>query len=139
MKEDITEFGDASVQRGVKGHVIVYPQYLLNIAESLPPSIEDIASPICVLFVEANKPSDKWLREHTRPLAVNTGRVRRALVWLKANNALYKNIMFNKDVLMELEQNPALPIAIQHILPSNTLIPEILSHLVMKHPSPGPE
>ncbi len=37
LKEDITEFEDATVQRGVKGHVIVYPQHPTNVALSLPP------------------------------------------------------------------------------------------------------
>ncbi|PBK87942.1 hypothetical protein ARMGADRAFT_871265, partial [Armillaria gallica] len=34
------------------------------------------------------------------------------------NNPLYRDIEFNESVLQELDQNPVLPISIQHILPS---------------------
>ncbi len=83
-----------------------------------PPSIEEITSPICVLFIGAHKPTDEWLRMHAKPLAVNGARVRRALIWLKANNPLYRDIIFNEDVLREIEMNPALPLSIQHVQPS---------------------
>ncbi|PBK91222.1 hypothetical protein ARMGADRAFT_1046783 [Armillaria gallica] len=57
---------------------------------------------------------------HSKPLAVNGARVRRALIWLRANNLLYCDIVFNEEVLQEIELNPTLPIAIQHVLPSDT-------------------
>ncbi len=119
LKDDSLELESGHVQRGMKGHVIVYPQRPSHIATSLPPDIEEITSPICVLFVGSEKPSDDWLRNHAKPLAVNGGRVRRALQWLKDNNPLYSSIEFNEDVLRELDRNPILPISIQHVLPSS--------------------
>ncbi|PBK83781.1 hypothetical protein ARMGADRAFT_870591, partial [Armillaria gallica] len=118
LKEDRSENESGYLQKGMKGHVIVYPQQPSHIAQTLPPSIEEITSPICVLFVGSEKPTDAWLRHHTKPLTVNGGHVRHALKWLKENNPLYRDIEFNESVLQELDQNPILPIYIQHILPS---------------------
>ncbi|KAJ7739225.1 hypothetical protein DFH07DRAFT_681047, partial [Mycena maculata] len=108
----------ASTQRGVKGHVIIYPQQPSQIANVLPPSIEEITSPVCVLFVGSSPPSPEWLREHAKPLAVNAHRVRKALEWLKTHNPLYKDIQFNEECLQHLEVNPVLPFTIEHIHPS---------------------
>ncbi|KAK0435009.1 uncharacterized protein EV420DRAFT_1623674 [Desarmillaria tabescens] len=106
------------MQRGIRGHVIVYPQRPSEIARSLPPSVEEITSPLCVLFVGAYKPSDEWLRTKAKPLAVNGACVWAALKWLKNNNPLYRDIEINETVLQELDDNPNLPFVIQHILPS---------------------
>ncbi|KAK0437113.1 uncharacterized protein EV420DRAFT_1280878 [Desarmillaria tabescens] len=106
------------MQRGIRGHVIVYPQRPSEIARSLPPSVEEITSPLCVLFVGAYKPSDEWLRTKAKPLAVNGAHVWAALKWLKNNNPLYRDIEINETVLQELDDNPNLPFVIQHILPS---------------------
>ncbi|KAK0197813.1 hypothetical protein F5146DRAFT_1099821 [Armillaria mellea] len=108
LKDDSHEVESGHVQRGMKGHVIVYPQCLSLIATSLPPSIEDITASICMIFVSAQKPTDEWLQDHVKLLA-----------WLKRNNPLYCSIVFNKDVLQELDSNPVLPISIQHVLPSS--------------------
>ncbi len=40
-------------QRGTIGHMIVYPQRPGAVAEMLPPSIEEITSPVCVIFIGA--------------------------------------------------------------------------------------
>ncbi|KAF8224738.1 hypothetical protein L208DRAFT_1309509 [Tricholoma matsutake] len=40
-----------NLQCGMKGHVIIYPQKANVVAKRLPPSIQDIVTPICVLFV----------------------------------------------------------------------------------------
>ncbi|PBK86775.1 hypothetical protein ARMGADRAFT_1047806 [Armillaria gallica] len=93
------------MQRGIKGHVIVYPQRPSEIARSLPPTVEEIMSPLCVLFV-------------AKPLAVNGAHVRAALKWLKANNPLYSDIEINETILQELDSNLNLPFIVQHILPS---------------------
>ncbi|KAK0452777.1 uncharacterized protein EV420DRAFT_1244352, partial [Desarmillaria tabescens] len=71
---------------------------------------------ICILFVGSEKLSDSWLRDHAKLLAVSGARVRCALKWLKQHNPLYSDIMFNEDVLRELDENPILPISIQHVL-----------------------
>ncbi|KAK6988532.1 hypothetical protein R3P38DRAFT_2442792, partial [Favolaschia claudopus] len=57
-------------QRGVKGQVIIDPQQPSKLADVLPPTLEEIVSPVCVLFVGSNPPTNEWLREHAKPLAV---------------------------------------------------------------------
>ncbi|PBK95995.1 hypothetical protein ARMGADRAFT_868709, partial [Armillaria gallica] len=120
LKEENKEIESAGTQHGMKGHVIVYPQWPSHVASCFLPSIEEITSPICMLFVGSQKPSDAWLQEHAKPLAINGGRVRRALMWLKYNNPLYYNIELNEGVLHQLEEDPILPFSIQHVLPTET-------------------
>ncbi|KAJ7205835.1 hypothetical protein GGX14DRAFT_339718, partial [Mycena pura] len=83
LKEENQNLELANTQRGMKGHVLVYPQKPEYVAEVLPPNIEDIVSPVCVLFIGSSTPTPEWLREHATPLAVDARRVRKALVWLK--------------------------------------------------------
>ncbi len=118
LKEDRSENESGYLQMGMKGHVIVYPQQPSHIAKILPPSIEEITSPICVLFVGSQKPDGCMASRPCQALAVNGCRVRRALKWLKEHNPLYRDIELNESVLKELDQNPVLPISVQHILPS---------------------
>jgi hypothetical protein len=79
LKEENQDLILPTTQRGVKGHIIIYPQQPSKIAELLPPPIEQIVSPVCVLFVGTAPPTTEWLREHAKPLAVNAKRVRAAL------------------------------------------------------------
>ncbi|KAJ7646901.1 hypothetical protein FB45DRAFT_674628, partial [Roridomyces roridus] len=118
LKEENQNRELASAQRGMKGHVLIYPQKPSKIAEVLPPSIEEITAPICVLFVGSSPPTPKWLHEHAKPLAVNATRVRKALRWLKEHNPLYQDIQINEECLQQLEVDPVLPIPIEHIQPS---------------------
>ncbi|KAJ6555791.1 hypothetical protein B0H19DRAFT_1210746 [Mycena capillaripes] len=118
LREENQELILASTQRGIKGHIIIYPQQASKIADILPPSVEEITSPVCVLFVGASPPTPEWLRDHAKPLAVNANRVRLALQWLKAHNHLYKDIRINEECLQQLEENPVLPFSIEHIRPN---------------------
>ena len=71
LKEDNAEFGSSpNAQRAVKGHVIIYPQRPSAIASILPPPIDEISTPICVIFVGSSPPTDEWLHEKAKPLAV---------------------------------------------------------------------
>ncbi|KAJ6525549.1 hypothetical protein DFH09DRAFT_1250699 [Mycena vulgaris] len=106
LKEENQDLVLASTQRGVKGHIIIYPQQPSKLADVLPPPIEGIISPVCVLFVGSSPPTTEWLREHAKPLAVNAKRVRAALRWLKLHNPLYKDIIFSESCLQQLESNP---------------------------------
>jgi hypothetical protein len=87
------------------------------VAESLPPSVEEITAPVCILFVGSSPPTPEWLHEHAKPLAVNAKRVRNALLWLKKHNPLYHDIKINEEGLKELEENPVLPYNIEHVRP----------------------
>ncbi|KAF8059278.1 hypothetical protein FPV67DRAFT_1382554, partial [Lyophyllum atratum] len=70
LQEENSSRVNVNVQKGVKGHCIIYPQDPGEIATMLPPSIADIVTPITILFIGSEKPSDKWLREKAKPLAV---------------------------------------------------------------------
>ncbi|KAF5341970.1 hypothetical protein D9611_001217 [Ephemerocybe angulata] len=108
----------SNTQRGMKGHVIVFPQRPSEIARILPPPIEDVITPICVIFIGSKPPSQEWLREKAKPLLVRKEKVQNALVWLKAHNPLYRNIKIDHHLLGQLDPVHLLPFNIQHILPS---------------------
>ena len=118
LKEDNQNVVVPTSQRGMKGHIIIYPQNPSAIAASLPPTVEEMTSPLCVLFVGASKPSDEWLRDKAKPLAVRGNKVRNALYWLKSHNRYYKDIAINESVLAELDANPILPFHVEHVIPS---------------------
>ncbi|KAJ7205792.1 hypothetical protein GGX14DRAFT_397490 [Mycena pura] len=53
LKEENQDLALATTQRGVKGHIIIYPQQPSKLSQILPPPIEDIVSPVCALFIGA--------------------------------------------------------------------------------------
>ena len=57
-------------QQGLHGHIIIYPQHPSEIAKILPPSMNDLLTPICVLFVGSNPPTLGWLHEKAKLLCV---------------------------------------------------------------------
>ncbi|KAF8234474.1 hypothetical protein L208DRAFT_1261635, partial [Tricholoma matsutake] len=119
LKGDILNGSELpNLQRGVKGHVIIYPQKANVIAKKLPSSIEDIVMPICVLFVGSTVPSKEWLQKKAKLLAICGDRVWSALLWLKEHNPLYQDIELDESALDELDQTSFLPFHIEHVLPS---------------------
>ncbi|KAJ6613653.1 hypothetical protein B0H10DRAFT_1679138, partial [Mycena sp. CBHHK59/15] len=108
-------------QRGVQGHVIVYPQQPSDIAKVLPPSIEEVVTPICVIFVSSNPPTKEWLQKKAKPLTVCKERVMAALDWLKSYNPLYKDIEINHHVFDSQPSETIFPFHVQHILPSASI------------------
>ncbi|KAJ7730747.1 hypothetical protein B0H16DRAFT_1677053 [Mycena metata] len=115
------ENGDDSLptsQRGVRGHIIVYPQRPSAIAKTLPPSISDVTTPICVVFVGSKPPTAEWLKDKARPLIVQKERVANALNWLKIHNHLYKEVLIDEEVIQQLPTESILPFHIQHIIPN---------------------
>ncbi|KAJ6576495.1 hypothetical protein DFH09DRAFT_1246414 [Mycena vulgaris] len=105
-------------QRGVRGHIIVYPQRPSAIAKTLPPSIEDIVTPICVIFVGSTPPTPEWLKTKASPLVVRKERVMKALAWLKIHNHLYVDVAIDATVLHSLPEQTMLPFHVQHIIPN---------------------
>ncbi|KAL1689115.1 hypothetical protein GGG16DRAFT_126716 [Schizophyllum commune] len=103
LKEENQDIVLPTTQRGMKGHIIIYPQRPSEVAKLLPPALEDIQSPICVLFIGSTLPTAEWLRKHAKPLTVRPGKVRAALRWLKANNKLYEDIVINEQVLESMD------------------------------------
>lgn len=105
-------------QKGMRGHVIIYPQKPERVARILPPSIADIVTPVCVLFIGAKPPSTAWLKEKAHPLVARADRVRRALIWLKQHNPLYRHIVINEEVLADIPVDGLLPYHIEHVQPN---------------------
>ena len=121
LKEENSAVVMPETQRGLHGHIIIYPQHPSEIAKILPPSINDLLTPICVLFVGSNSPTLEWLREKAKPLCVRHEKVCNALKWLKENNPLYVDIEINTDLLNSLDDNHILPYHIEHIVPSDKI------------------
>lgn len=106
-----------NTQRGLKGHIIIYPQHPEDLATVLPPSVDNIITPICVIFVGSSPPTKEWLEEHAKPLMVRKEKVRAALVWLKRHNPLYENVIIDSSAVDSLPENSLLPYHIEHQLP----------------------
>lgn len=62
--------GGFNAQRAFWGHTIFHLQSPSGLTTKLPPSINEILAPTCVLFVGTTKPSMKWIHEHAKPLVV---------------------------------------------------------------------
>ncbi|KAJ3840151.1 hypothetical protein EV361DRAFT_971848 [Lentinula raphanica] len=112
---------DATAQRGIKGNIIVYPQKVSSVASFLPPNLDEIAAPICVVFVGSRPPTNEWLRKHAKPLAVRPGRVLKALLWLKTHNHFYKDVNINYNLLHNMPEDYILPVHVEHIQPHTAL------------------
>ncbi len=67
-------------QRGVKGHIIIYPQRPSAVATILPPSLEEVSTPICVIFVRSLPSTKEWLEKKAKPLTIRREKVRHALI-----------------------------------------------------------
>jgi len=118
-------------QREIKGHIIIYPQHPQHIATVLPPSVDKIITPVCVLFVGSKPPSREWLHKKAKPLSVRQEKVRKALVWLKAHNHLYKDIVIDHEMLNSLHQEQILPFHVEHVLNNDA------SHTLTSHYDPS--
>ncbi|KDQ13896.1 hypothetical protein BOTBODRAFT_55879 [Botryobasidium botryosum FD-172 SS1] len=120
LKEKDPDATNPYAQRALKGNIIIYPQKPDNVANILPPPIDEIISHMCVIFVGNTKPTKEWLKEKAKPLVVRREKVRAALSWLKIHNPLYKDITINHEVLNTLEDNGILPFEIEHQLPQGS-------------------
>ncbi|KAJ3846254.1 hypothetical protein EV368DRAFT_53047 [Lentinula lateritia] len=101
-------------QRGLKGNIIIFPQKVSFVIKVLPPSLDQLSQPVCVIFVVSSRPSDEWLRQKVRPLTVQPAKVwAAALMWLNMYNKWYK------DLLQSLPEEFSLPVHIEHVVPDN--------------------
>ena len=108
-----------SSQRGFKGHVIVYPQRVEELSNVLPPPVDEVVHPMCVMFIGSTLPSQSWLKDKAYPLVVRREVVRENLIWLKAHNPLYRDIVINEERLQELPADGLLSYKIEHIQPTD--------------------
>lgn len=104
-----------SSQRGFKGHVIVYPQTVDELSRVLPPPIDEVAHPICIMFVGPTPPTQSWLKDKAYPLVVRREVVRQNLHWLKAHNPLYGSVKIDEERLHELPENGLLGYKVEHV------------------------
>ena len=102
-------------QWGLRGHVIVFPQHPEQVVDLLPPSMEEVVTPICIIFVGSCLLTSEWMLAHARPLIVRRDKVLGALLWLKHHNPYYKDIVLNIPVLDHLDDVDLLPVHIELI------------------------
>ncbi|KAG1743573.1 uncharacterized protein EDB91DRAFT_1051145, partial [Suillus paluster] len=79
----------------------------------LPPPVEDIISPICILFVGSSTPTAEWMRKYARPLVVRREKVRLALLWLCKHNRHYQNVSVDEHMLNSLSEESILPVHVE--------------------------
>ncbi|THU84822.1 hypothetical protein K435DRAFT_686827, partial [Dendrothele bispora CBS 962.96] len=111
---------NAILQRGVKGHIIVYPQNPTSVLDLLPPPLEDMCTAACVIFVGSHPPSQDWLREKATPLIFRKEKLQRALEWLRTHNPLYRDVRINQAFLDGLQDEEILPVRIEHVYPDSS-------------------
>ena len=115
LQEQDPDTASPTVQRGLKGHTIIYPQKPDELATMLPPPVSETLTFICVIFAGSSRLTGEWLRNKAKPLLVRREKVRNALVWLKANNPLYKNIEISGENLGALPECDMLPYHVEHV------------------------
>jgi len=79
LKAESQDISVPNTQRGLKGNIIIYPQRPDKLLSLLPPSLEDVCTPICVVFVGSQKPSQEWLRCEVPYLPTHGNRLERNL------------------------------------------------------------
>lgn len=90
---------DGTEQKGMRGHVVVFGADPKHLISKLPPPLTCESVPVCVVFVGDKTPSKEWLLNKAKPLIIRTEIVRGALVWLKANNPLYSDIVIDHELM----------------------------------------
>ncbi|KAG1851161.1 hypothetical protein F4604DRAFT_1592551 [Suillus subluteus] len=117
LREELCHIPHA--QRGLKGNVIVFPQRPSKVLEMLPPLVEDVITPICVLFVGSCPPTMDWMHKHGKPLIVCREKIRSVLEWLCEHNKLYRDVTINHESLDMMSDENILPVHIE-TLPAET-------------------
>ncbi|KZS89904.1 hypothetical protein SISNIDRAFT_475558 [Sistotremastrum niveocremeum HHB9708] len=136
LKEDDESSSSPVMQRGVRGNVIIFPQKPDALADILPPSVEDIITPICIVFVGSSKPTKEWLKAKAKPLVVRREKVRRALEWLKYHNMLYSHIRINHALLNTLEDEHMFDFHIEHRADTGSDLDVLVSRYDAQVPGP---
>ena len=115
LQEQNPDTAAPTSQRGLRGHTIIYPQTPDKLATLLPPSVGETLTYICVIFVGRSEVTKTWLRDKAKPLVVRREKVRNALIWLKENNPLYKDLEISEENLDALPNNDVLPYHIERV------------------------
>ncbi|KAJ7934458.1 hypothetical protein B0H13DRAFT_1591507 [Mycena leptocephala] len=113
----------------------IYPQKPSAIAKVLPPSIDEIITPICVIFVGSSPPTPEWLQKKAKTLTVRKEKVLNALAWLRAHNPLYKDIEINAGVFEGQPDEVILPFHTQHVVSSGGVDASTSSYVPNSEPA----
>jgi hypothetical protein len=116
-----------NAQHGLKGDVIIFPQKTSPILMKLPPPVENVVTPICVLFVGSHSLTPEWLRQHARPLIVRREKIRNALRWLQQHNYLYHDINIDNERLASLDDEDILPVHIETVSEESDKAQDVLT------------
>lgn len=103
-----------AAQRGIRGHAMIFPQRPEKLTAVLPPTVDEVMTYICVVFVGSSRPSEQWIRDKAKPLLVRREKVRNALQWLKMNNPLYKDVTISTERIEALPKDSVLPFPIEY-------------------------
>ena len=68
LTEQDSDLTSPQNQCGFHRNIIIYPQQPQKIANILPPSVEEVTSPICVIFVQSSLPSASGSVKKQNPL-----------------------------------------------------------------------
>jgi len=115
LQEQDTDSTSPTAQRALKGHTIIHPQQPDKLKDVLPPPVDETLSFICVIFVGSSKPTKEWLRDKAKPLVVRREKIRSALIWLKQNNPLYKDVEIDEGILETLPVEDVLAYHVEHV------------------------
>jgi hypothetical protein len=96
----------ATLQRGMRGHVTSYETDLDSIAhlvegDIMPRPLAILPSLVAVCFIGRGKLPQHWLRQM---FIVRRDHIRKALVWLKANNKYYHHITIPEARIQSLPE-----------------------------------
>ena len=89
---------NVSYQKLVKDHVIVFINNIIEVSRILLSSINDIINQIHVIWIDLNMLKSKNI---SRLMLISRRYVCQALLWLKENNLLYKNIEINLKEMIQ--------------------------------------
>ncbi|TEB18779.1 hypothetical protein FA13DRAFT_1585499, partial [Coprinellus micaceus] len=117
--DHMSEPGNISRQRALKGNVIVFPQHPEYLPVVMPPAVDEVLQYVCVVFIGSEKPPQEWFDRVAKPLVVRGVKVRAALQWLKGNNPLYRSVTIDEACIAALpaEGDRLLPFHIEHLKP----------------------
>ncbi len=109
--------GPGTGQKGLKGNSICFPQNMESVtsavySNTLPHNIESLCDSMKVVFTGAHRPTRQQLQN---VLEVRRQKVTDALVWLKSNHRLYKDVNIDQARLMNIPAN-SIPECIWHTI-----------------------
>lgn len=73
--EDSGDVTMPNIQRGLRGHIIIYPQKPEIVTKKLLPGIEDIVTPVYVLFIGSKPLTQEWLNKKATLLTAHADHI----------------------------------------------------------------